>query len=146
MMSNNNFKFKLVNILTNQFALIEEHFSEDVSTVQLSLNHKFGIDIEKRNIALKNQIRFLSDNQIFIIVEITCTFNISEESWVELHIEEKSEIVIPSGFATQLLVLTVGSARGVLHAKTENTKFNKYFLPTLDLSKSIENDIVFNVE
>lgn len=145
-MSNGNFKFKLVNILTNQFALIEEHFSEDVSTVQLSLNHKFGIDIEKRNIALKNQIRFLSDNQIFIIVEITCTFNISEESWVELRIEEKSEIVIPSGFATQLLVLTVGSARGVLHAKTENTKFNKYFLPTLDLSKSIENDIVFNVE
>ena len=145
-MSNGNFKFKLVNILTNQFALIEEHFSEDVSTVQLSLNHKFGIDIEKRNIALKNQIRFLSDNQIFIIVEITCTFNISEESWVELHIEEKSEIVIPSGFATQLLVLTVGSARGVLHAKTENTKFNKYFLPTLDLSKSIENDIVLNVE
>ena len=146
MMSNGNFKFKLVNILTNQFALIEEHFSEDVSTVQLSLNHKFGIDIEKRNIALKNQIRFLSDNQIFIIVEITCTFNISEESWVELRIEEKSEIAIPSGFATQLLVLTVGSARGVLHAKTENTKFNKYFLPTLDLSKSIENDIVFNVE
>lgn len=146
MMSNGNFKFKLVNILTNQFALIEEHFSEDVSTVQLSLNHKFGIDIEKRNIALKNQIRFLSDNQIFIIVEITCTFNISEESWVELRIEEKSEIVIPSGFATQLLVLTVGSARGVLHAKTENTKFNKYFLPTLDLSKSIENDIVLNVE
>lgn len=146
MMSNGNFKFKLVNILTNQFALIEEYFSEDVSTVQLSLNHKFGIDIEKRNIALKNQIRFLSDNQIFIIVEITCTFNISEESWVELRIEEKSEIVIPSGFATQLLVLTVGSARGVLHAKTENTKFNKYFLPTLDLSKSIENDIVFNVE
>ena len=145
-MSNGNFKFKLVNILTNQFALIEEHFSEDVSTVQLSLNHKFGIDIEKRNIALKNQIRFLSDNQIFIIVEITCTFNISEESWVELRIEEKSEIVIPSGFATQLLVLTVGSARGVLHAKTENTKFNKYFLPTLDLSKSIENDIVLNVE
>ena len=145
-MSNGNFKFKLVNILTNQFALIEEHFSEDVSTVQLSLNHKFGIDIEKRNIALKNQIRFLSDNQIFIIVEITCTFNISEESWVELRIEEKSDIVIPSGFATHLLVLTVGSARGVLHAKTENTKFNKYFLPTLDLSKSIENYIVFTVE
>jgi len=81
-MSNNNFKFKLVNILTNQFALIEEHFSEDVSTVQLSLNHKFGIDIEKRNIALKNQIRFLSDNQMFIILEVTCTFNISEESGV----------------------------------------------------------------
>lgn len=146
MMSNNNFKFKLVNILTNQFALIEEHFSEDVSTVQLSLNHKFGIDIEKRNIALKNQIRFLSDNQMFIILEVTCTFNISEESWAELLTEEKSEIVIPSDFATHLLVLTVGTARGVLHAKTENTKFNKYFLPTLDVSKSIENDIVFNVK
>lgn len=145
-MSNNNFKFKLVNILTNQFALIEEHFSEDVSTVQLSLNHKFGIDIEKRNIALKNQIRFLSDNQMFIILEVTCTFNISEESWAELLTEEKSEIVIPSDFATHLLVLTVGTARGVLHAKTENTKFNKYFLPTLDVSKSIENDIVFNVK
>lgn len=145
-MKNNNFKFKLVNILTNQFALIEEHFSEDISTVQLSLNHKFGIDVEKRNIALKNQIRFLSDNQIFIILEVTCTFSISEETWPELLKEEKSEIVIPSDFATHLLVLTVGTARGVLHAKTENTKFNKYFLPTLDVSKSIENDIVFNVK
>lgn len=143
-MKNNNFKFKLVNILTNQFALIEEHFSEDISTVQLSLNHKFGIDVEKRNIALKNQIRFLSDNQIFIILEVTCTFNISEETWPELLKEEKNEIVIPSDFATHLLVLTVGTARGVLHAKTENTKFNKYFLPTLDVSKSIESDIVIN--
>jgi hypothetical protein len=41
-------------------------------------------------------------------------------------------------------MLTVGTARGVLHAKTENTKYNRYVLPTINVASMIKNDAVFN--
>jgi hypothetical protein len=34
-------------------------------------------------------------------------------------------------------MLTIGTTRGVLHAKTEHTLFNQYLLPTINV-----NDIV----
>lgn len=139
------FSFKLVDIVTNQFAVIEEHYTEEKSSVEVSLQHTFGIDFERQTIAVKNNIQFLSDNQIFMIVEVTCFFQLHEKSWEGL-LNDKGDIIIPKSLATHLLVLTVGTTRGVLHAKTENTKFNKYFLPTLDVSQLIENDIIFEAD
>ena len=39
-------------------------------------------------------------------------------------------------------MLTIGTARGVLHSKTENTPYNKYLLPTLNVSDLVNNDLI----
>jgi len=52
--------------------------------------------------------------------------------------------VIPKGFLTHLTVLTIGTARGVLHTKLEKTGFEKYLLPTLNISDLIKEDMTFD--
>ena len=45
-----------------------------------------------------------------------------------------------------LSVITVGTARGVLHAKTENTPFNKFVLPTINVTELVKEDVSFDLE
>jgi hypothetical protein len=40
-------------------------------------------------------------------------------------------------------MITVGTCRGILHAKTENTKFNQFLIPTINVAELIKEDSVF---
>ena len=40
-----------------------------------------------------------------------------------------------------LVLLTIGTLRGVLHCKTENTEFEDLKLPTINVNELIPNDI-----
>jgi hypothetical protein len=40
-------------------------------------------------------------------------------------------------------MITVGTARGVLHAKTEGTTLNKFFIPTVNVVEMVTDDGAF---
>lgn len=80
------------------------------------------------------------DNLSTSILEIANHFQIDENSWKSFEIKD-GKLILPQGFATHLLVFTLGTLRGVLHAKTENTEFNKYFLPTINTTEMIQGDL-----
>jgi hypothetical protein len=43
-------------------------------------------------------------------------------------------------------MLCVGTLRGVLHAKTENSVYNKFYLPTINVNDLVKTDIVLVTE
>jgi hypothetical protein len=43
-------------------------------------------------------------------------------------------------------VITVGTARGVLHSKTDGSIFNDLILPTINLTEIIKDDIIFDLD
>ena len=51
--------------------------------------------------------------------------------------------LVAKGLAVHFAVLTIGSARGILHAKTEGTPFNEFLLPTIDVNNMLEEDVIF---
>ena len=59
---------------------------------------------------------------------------------------EHQKLTVQKGFLQHMAVLTVGTTRGILHAKTENTPFNRYHLPTINLKDMINQDSVFQFE
>jgi len=61
-----------------------------------------------------------------MIVGVQCNFYITQESLDENLVDNK--YIFPLGFITHLAVIAVGTARGVLHSKTENTPYNRYWL------------------
>ncbi|MFV1977501.1 MAG: hypothetical protein ACC651_17300, partial [Candidatus Scalindua sp.] len=75
--------------------------------------------------------------------QVSCHFEISPESWSSFLNEEK--IIFPKNFLTHLTLLSIGIARGVLHSKTDGTEFNKYILPTLNISQMLNEDVEFNL-
>ena len=73
----------------------------------------------------------------FIIIEIANHFNIEETTWNNLKKTENG-LIIPKEFASHLVMLTIGTLRGTLHCKTENTEFSDFILPTINVTELIK--------
>jgi hypothetical protein len=78
----------------------------------------------------------------FLIIEIANHFKIHSENYASMVNDETKTITIPSSFAAHLVLLTIGTTRGVLYSKLENTIFNKFLIPTINLTELITESVV----
>ncbi|MFV8373036.1 hypothetical protein [Flavobacterium sp. LB2P74] len=138
-----NISFRLLNIVTEQFATFEVQNISEKNDLKSEL--QFSINPDNRVVACKMNFQFLHDSQPIVVLSIVCNFDVEEKSWNE-NILTAKKITLPKHFLEHLCVITVGTARGVLHAKTENTTFNKFIIPTLNVSNLVEKDVVFEIK
>lgn len=136
--------FNLKKIVTNQFATIDKDIVE-AEIIQLGAEINFGVDDSKKMLACFTQFQFTSQNLPFIILHVSCEFEIIETSWNSFIEVQNHKINFPVTLLQHLAIITIGSARGVLHAKTENSKFNKYFLPTINVKDFVKDGISFSM-
>ncbi len=134
--------FRIDSISTTEFATIEDvKVSDDM--VALKTGVGFKVDLKNNFIGVEPKFVFLSQENPFIIISVLCNFFLDEASINQF--KQESRFVIPKDFVTHLAVIAVGTTRGVLHAKTENTTFNKYIIPTINLTEIITNDLVVDM-
>jgi len=135
--------FSLKKVTTEQFAIIEEGFNEK-GKIRLNTSMRFAADEKQKYVAVYTSFTFDSNNSPFLLVEASCHFSIQDNAWVEMFNQELNTLTIPKGFLCHLAMLTVGTSRGILHAKTEGTCFNKYVLPTINVTQIIKEDTIFS--
>jgi len=140
-MKTENILFKLSRIQIEQFATIPGvKVGEEIG---ISAGIEYGMEKETNTILCKVTFNFISEEQQFIILHVRCEFTVAPEAWeCNYRIEEK-KYVFPAEFMQHLGVITVGTARGILHAKTEGTEFNKFFLPTVNLKEMVPGEVSF---
>lgn len=136
-------EFSLKKIATEQFAIIEEGFDEK-GNIRLNTSFRFAADEIQRYIAVYTFFTFESNNKPFLIVEASCHFAIKDDAWEVMFNHELNSLNVNKGFLCHLAMLTVGTSRGMLHAKTEGTCFNKYVLPTIDVTQIIKENATFS--
>ena len=137
--------FVLRGIQTEQFATIDGIFKGN-ETVNIQTNLDFGINEEHRLIGCIVKFQFEVQNQPFIVIGVKCNFEIEPTSWDGFINKELKTIEFPKEILCHLAVITIGTARGVLHAKTENTPYNRLFLPTINVNHLLKENIIFNLE
>ena len=130
-------KFGLRKITTQQFATFDSVKVED-KTIAINLNFGFGINDKHRILGCSARFNFLAKEESFMVLDVKCDFEIEEEAWNHFIDQDADTIVFPKGFVQHLGVITIGTSRGILHSKTENTE---YFIPTLDVTASLKEDI-----
>lgn len=140
----NDLGFALVNIKTVQYAIIEEAFRK-TGEVKISTDAGYGVSTENRQIVVNLKFRFFKKETPFISLEVECYFEINKKGWKLLE-QEDGSIVLPKSLVSHLTVLTVGTTRGILHAKTEGTRYNEYILPTINVNEMMEGDVIFDKE
>lgn len=140
-MNNETIGFAFKRISTEQFALLEENCKDDAN-VEIGISMGFGLDKENRIIQVLVKVIFTTEKKPFIILEVGCFFEIAPESFAGFKTQEGEKLIIPCGLAKHLSVLAVGTTRGVLHSKTEKTKFNKFLIPTINVNEMILEDLV----
>jgi hypothetical protein len=135
--------FSLIKVSTEQFAIIEDGFNEK-GEIRISTSLRFGVNDQQRLIAVFASFNYESDKKPFIIIEAGCHFKITDTAWEEMYKIDINSLQVPRGFLSHLAMLTVGTTRGILHSKTEGTCFNKYVLPTINVSELIKEDATFS--
>jgi hypothetical protein len=135
--------FSLLKVSTEQFAIIEDGFKEN-GKIRISTAIRFGADEKQKLIAVFTSFIYDSNQKPFIIIEAGCHFKITDSAWNEMYNIDNNCLRIPRGFLGHLTMLTIGTTRGILHSKTEGTCFNKYVLPTINVSEIIKEDTIFS--
>jgi hypothetical protein len=142
---NKSIGFSLKRVSTEQFAIIEDGFNEK-GKIRLNTSLRFAADDLQKYVAVFSSFVFDSDSKPFLIIEASCHFSITDPAWADMLNSETISLVIPKGFLCHLAMLTVGTSRGILHAKTEGTCFNKYVLPTINVTEIIKEDATFSFD
>jgi hypothetical protein len=137
--------FGLRKITTEQFAIIENNYDKTNPSVQLKNSLSFSLNLEKRYIKVLLSAEFHQENGPFLLIEIGCSFEIDIENWNLFYNIELNEVKLPKALATNFVVLTMGTLRGVLHAKVENTAFNMFLLPTINVTQLVKEDVSINM-
>lgn len=143
MKANETINFRMSNITVEQFAILAESEIQDESSIQYSLNITFRAEQSRHLVACKIDTLWKNNEETFIKLDLYCVFTIDEGDWSSF--ESDSKLTIPSEFLQYMAMHTIGTSRGVLHAKTEGTPFNKYIIPPIDLQVMLNDDLIIEL-
>ena len=59
--------------------------------------------------------------------------------------QKLKKLTVPKKLLQPITMLTVGTSRGILHAKTENTPFNQFHIPLINIEELIKEDKVLEL-
>lgn len=134
-------EFQLVGIDTEQFAILEDVYDAD-HEVSINVGLQFSVHPQKRGVSVHFSVRFKHQKEVFLLLKSSCFFKINLDNWNSLISNNKKIITLPKGLAGHLGVITVGTARGVLYEKLKDeSPFDKFILPTINVSRIVEEDI-----
>jgi len=137
-------EFVLQGIKTEQFAIVEEHYAAKKET-GFSTELQFKLDERNRQIGVFLGIEFMQGKKVFLKILVSCHFKIEEASWNNFIKNKIAQLVVPKGFLAHLAMITTGTTRGILFAKTESTQFSKFIIPTLNVAEMITEDASFDM-
>lgn len=122
-------RFQLAGVTIEQFAKISEpkgtEFAVDVS-VPVKTNYKDG------KIAVGLNVQFFEDEKIILQLEVFCHYVFEPGCWSELTSNHTENAVIKKELMANFFSIAVGTTRGVLAAKTENTPYSVCVLPLMN--------------
>lgn len=99
----------------------------------------FGVNTDASDIRCITKINYFQGEKLLLTTEIHCFFAVNEEGSKQLI--EKGRVEV--GFLRYLATIAIGTVRGIIHTKTENTTLNPVVLPPLNLVEAIKDDFVF---
>jgi len=137
--------FSLQQIKTEQFAVLEKNYSSK-KAIELGTGIQFKIDSKNHLIGTFLSVTFEQTKKSFLKIEVSCHFEIEKTSWINFIDKKANTIIFPKGFLAHMAMITVGTSRGILFSKTEDTEFSKFIVPTINVAEMIDKDAKFPLE
>lgn len=132
-------QFRITSIDVPQFAILHENGRLEDFEVEISLDFTaFPTDYILQALPA---LRLCSgEDSPFLLIQAGCSVQLTEESWVQtIHKTDKS-FVIPKDLILHILVIAIGTVRGVLHEKCSNSSYHGIVLPALDLTSLVTEE------
>lgn len=134
--------FRMNRIRVDQFAILTDSIPpEDLS---LGFAISFGVAPSIHEVCTTVRFDISHAESPLLILELSCFFEIREEDWNKF--KQDNKVIIPKGLLAHFGVHTIGTARGILHCKTEGTQLNAFILPPINVSERITEDIIIEID
>lgn len=134
-----NIAFKIIAVKTEHFEFNSDNFKDGKAT-NVVTDIQFKAGSKNKQIGSFASFTFNCEGNPFVIIKVSCHFGISPESWENC--KNENNFIFPKDFMIHLAMITIGTARGVVHAKTDS----KFLLPTINVNELVKEDIVFTFE
>lgn len=134
-------RFKMFKISTLQFAILSN---------EVPSNYGFNTHAELKHskdgsaIAVNMTFSFAEADKNIMLLQVQCEFAIHPDDIKKL--TAQNVVKIPKDVLDYFLAQTVGTARGILHCKTEGTPFNGMIIPPLDVTGMLKGDLEINIQ
>ena len=132
--------FRIRQIKTQQFAMFPDLLVNG-KEVTVDSEFSFGVNTEVKNILCVAKLSYRQDENLLLTTEVHCIFDIREDGTNQL--KEQGRVVVD--FLRYLATIAVGTVRGIIHTKTENTVLNSVVVPPINLVEAIKEDFVFKL-
>ena len=133
-----NIPFRIRQIKTLQFAMFPDLFISG-KEVTVESEFSFGVNNNVSDIRCVTKFSYIQEEKLLLTTEIHTFFAVSEEGGKQISEQGRLEV----GFLRYLATIATGTARGIIHTKTENTSLNPVVLPPINLVSAIKDDFVF---
>lgn len=133
--------YTISQIKTPQFAIFPDKFVNG-EKVTMNVSVSFGVFKDLQQIKCGLDIQFLQGDTLLLTTVIECYFRISQEGIN--NIKEIGKIDVD--FLRYVGTIAIGTARGVIAAKTEDTVLNGIVLPPINLVKLIKTDMTLPMQ
>ncbi len=137
-------RFAFYKITTDEFALTEEKY-DPAENAEMNVGVGFNFIREEKVIIAQIKCMFYQQGRLLIVITVSCWFKIVPEDWDKIYQEENKTFDLSRAPALHLASLTLGTARGVLHAKTEKHILNAVLIPPVYLHEIIKEDVKVSV-
>ncbi|HEX9513948.1 MAG TPA: hypothetical protein VF939_25830 [Puia sp.] len=134
-------RFRLYKIITDEFAILEEKFDSSLGA-DMKINLGFNFIEDKKLVAVQVKCLFYQQAKLFLAIAVSCLFIIDPEDWDIMYETKNKTLTLPLSPALRLSSLTVGTTRGVLHAKTEHLPVNIVIIPPVNLNGIIKEKVI----
>ena len=138
----NMIRFKMFRISTGQFAILSTEAPPGDVEISTSMELRHANDGSA--VMVHATFTFSEKEKQVMILGTTCEFSIHPEDLQTL--TKDGKVVIPKGTIDYFIAQTVGTARGILHCKTEGTPFNGIIIPPMNVTNMFKDDMVINIK
>lgn len=134
-------RFKMVGIKIRQFAILAETPPAEDITYRVGIGTQYSV--EAHRIGIDFSCQFEHNESRFIVFDMFCEFEIHPNDWNGAI--NDGRIVISKPMLEYFASQTVGAARGILYCKTEGTPFSHFFIPPINITNFIKEDLSITI-
>ncbi|KAA6437080.1 hypothetical protein FEM33_20405 [Dyadobacter flavalbus] len=139
-MMNKEVTYQISKVVTDQFATMSD-VEIDERNMSIFAGVNYQVDSKVYSIRCFTDFGIMSNGNAFIKISVSVYYFIKPEDWKRFDIKDK-QVEIPMSFVKHLADLTLATTRGILHAKTENTSYNKYIMPYLNADALVKTKVL----
>ncbi len=131
--------YNISHIETVQFAIFPDNF---INGQEVLINTNCGYNVRSDLNQVRNviSVNYTQNEKLLMVVQLACYYDIAPEGVEAIKAEGK----IPIDFLRYMGSISVGTIRGVIHAKTEGTVLNPVVMPPVNLEEMVKNDLMLS--